>query len=103
MLHHPAFPASAYNGHGSGPPGSLHLQSSLCGLGQKYADLAAREAHIIQFPIAETSQNDKIGLALAVRDHDGNPTIDEAGNALQKPCEYGWNCARGRRIAWGTI
>jgi len=74
-------------------------QSSLGGFCQGFADLTPMEANVLQFPVAEMSQHDKICLALAMRNYGGNPAIDVTGKARQKNPECSSNCGRGRRVA----
>jgi hypothetical protein len=74
-------------------------QSSLGGFCQGFAGLAPMEANVLQFPVAEASQHDKVCLVLAMRNHGGNPAIDAASKARQKNPECSSNCGRGRRVA----
>jgi hypothetical protein len=73
-------------------------QSSLGGVCQRLADLAPTEANVLQFPVTEASQYDKVCLVLAMRDYSGNPAIDEASKARQKNPECPSNGGRGRSV-----
>ena len=79
--------------------GLLLPQSSLGGVRQRLAGLASRlEADVLQFPVTEASQHDKVCLVLAMRDYGGNPAIDEASKARQKNPECPSNGGRGRSV-----
>jgi hypothetical protein len=67
----------------SGSPEILHSRSLLGPLGQRVADLTAAEADVLEVPVAEMAQGDKRCLTLAMRDHCGNPAVDEAADARQ--------------------
>jgi hypothetical protein len=82
---------------------ALHPRPDLGGFCQGVAELTPMEADVLQFPVTETSQHDKICLVLAMRDHGGNPAVDEAGKARQKNPEGSSKCGRGRRVARVTI
>jgi hypothetical protein len=77
---------------------ALRPQSSLGGFCQSFADLTPMEPNVLQFPVTETSHNDKVCLVLAMRDHGRNPAIDEASKARQKNPECSSNCGRRRRV-----
>jgi len=64
----------------------------------RLADLAPTEANVLQFPVTEASQYDKVCLVLTMRDHGGNPAIDEASKARQKNPECPSNGGRGRSV-----
>ena len=60
----------------------LHSRSLLGPLRQRVADLIAAEADVLEVPVAEMAQGDSC-LTLAMRDHGGNPAVDEAAEARQ--------------------
>src|SRR6188472_3513409 len=71
---------------GSGTSGSLkilHSRSLLGSLRQSVADLIAVEADVFEVPVAEMAQGEKRCLTLAMRDHGGNPAVDEVAEARQ--------------------
>jgi hypothetical protein len=76
-----------------------HPQPNPGGFCQGVAEFTPMEADVFQFPVTETPQHDKICLVLAMRDHGGNPAVDEAGKARQKNPEGSSKCGRGRRVA----
>ena len=61
----------------------LHSRSLLGPLRQSVADLIAVEADVFEVPVAEMAQGGQLCLALAMRDHGGNPLVDKATEARQ--------------------
>jgi hypothetical protein len=51
---------------------------------QPIADLVTIKANIAQLPVAETSQESQICLALTMSDSSSNPAIDQPG---ESPCK----------------
>jgi hypothetical protein len=57
------------------------------------------EADVLQLPVTEASQNDKVCLVLAMRDYSGNPAIDEASKTGQENSECPSNGGRVCSVA----
>ena len=66
-------------------------------------DLTARGANVFEVPVAEMAQRDQRCLALAMRDHGGNPLVDEATEARQKNGGSSSNSRRGHRVGRGIV
>jgi len=81
----------------------LHSRSLLGPLRQSVADLIAADTDVFEVPVAEMAQRDKRCLALAMRDHGGNPPIDEAAEARQKNCGSSPDSRRGRSVGRGVV
>ena len=62
----------------------VHSRSLLCPLRKSVTDLTAGDTHVLEVAVAEMAQRDQRRLALAMRDHGGNPPVDEAAEARQK-------------------
>jgi hypothetical protein len=64
-------------------------------LSQSIADLTTVDADILQIPIAELAQRDKVRLALTVCDCGGDRAVDETAESHQKIGESSPNCWDG--------
>ena len=62
----------------------LPAESESCRFRQVPAEVAATEADVLTFPIAEMAKPMPGGLALATRDGGGDPAVDEAADARQQ-------------------
>lgn len=55
-----------------------------CGFGRSFTDPIAIDADVFRFPAVEVTQRDKRGLALAIRNHDGHPAVDQSTEACKE-------------------
>src|SRR5258708_18206806 len=68
----------------SGSPRILHARSLPCPLRESVTNIVAVDTDVSEVPVAEMAQREKRCLALAMRDHGGNPPVDEAAEERQK-------------------
>jgi hypothetical protein len=81
----------------------LHPRPRCGGLGKVSVDLAASEPDIAELTVIEGSQQDEIGLPLALRNQGRNGAIDELAGARDEIYECAADRGRSRRMVCSMI